>query len=76
MFDDDDPLLGEIRRVALAFTDADEKISHGHPAFFTKKVFAYLDASTDFVEVAELIEDSYRMTAGPRRVARLDALRN
>ncbi|WP_336923053.1 MmcQ/YjbR family DNA-binding protein [Aquipuribacter sp. SD81] len=34
-----------------------------------------LDAGTDWEEVAELLEDSYRRTAGVRRVARLDARR-
>ena len=36
----DDPLLAEVRRVCLALPQAAEKISHGHPSFFTKKVFA------------------------------------
>ena len=126
MFDDDDPLLARLRTVALAFPDAAEKISHGHPAFFTTKVFAYfggsvkvdgawvphersllvlaepderralvedprtyvpaylgaygwvgldLDDETDWDEVHELVDASYRLTAGPRRVARLDAAR-
>ncbi|MFN8081526.1 MAG: MmcQ/YjbR family DNA-binding protein [Kineosporiaceae bacterium] len=125
MFDDDDPLLARVRGIALALPDAAEKISHGHPAFYTAKVFAYYGGSirqdgewvayrhsvvvladdeerpalledpqcyrpaylgpsgwvglqlserdTDWHEVAELIETSYRLTAGPRRVARLDA---
>lgn len=121
----DDPLLARVRALALVLPDAAEKISHGHPAFFTTKVFAcyggstreegawlqppqsvlvvldheerqalledprcyrpadlgaygwvglHLDDDTDWQEVAELIETSYRCTAGPRRVARLDAL--
>jgi hypothetical protein len=37
---DDDPFLAEVRRVCLALPEAAEKISHGHPNFFTKKVFA------------------------------------
>lgn len=37
---EDDPLLAEVRRVCLALPQAAEKISHGHPNFFTKKVFA------------------------------------
>ena len=45
MFDDDDPLLGRIRGLALAFPDAAEKISHGRPAFYTVKVFAYYGGS-------------------------------
>lgn len=39
-YSDDDPLLGEVRRVCLALPEAAEKIAHGHPNFFTKKVFA------------------------------------
>jgi predicted DNA-binding protein (MmcQ/YjbR family) len=34
-----------------------------------------LSASTDLVELGELIEESYRLTAGARRVARLDQQR-
>ncbi|GAB2588866.1 phosphoribosylglycinamide formyltransferase [Paractinoplanes abujensis] len=124
MFDESDPMLHRVREIALGFPDAAEKISHGHPAFYTTKVFAYyggslkvggewvrhdssllvlldpderdalageprcyrpaylapsgwlgihLDAGTDWAEIAELIDASYRLTAGPRRVARLDA---
>ncbi len=39
-FDDDDPILGRLRQVCLAFPGSAEKISHGHPVFFTKKIFA------------------------------------
>lgn len=124
MFDDDDPLLLRVREIALGFPGAAEKISHGHPAFFTTKVFAYfggsikvdgeyeqhehslvvlpdeeearallqdprcyrpaylgpsgwvgldLDDATDWQEVAELVEVSYRRTAGVRNIARLGA---
>jgi len=45
MFEDDDPLLGRVRAIALEFPGAAEKISHGRPAFFTKKVFAYYGGS-------------------------------
>ncbi|MGC5629283.1 MmcQ/YjbR family DNA-binding protein [Georgenia sp. Z1344] len=34
-----------------------------------------LDEETDWPEIAELVEESYRVTAGPRRVARLDSER-
>jgi hypothetical protein len=37
---DDDPLLGRLRGIALALPGADEKVSHGRPTFFTRKVFA------------------------------------
>lgn len=126
MFDERDPLLRRVREIALAFPDAAERISHGHPVFHTTKVFAYyggsikvageyqrhehsvlvlpeeserpalledprcyrpaylgpsgwvgldLSPGTDWSEVGELLEVSYRLTAGPRRVARLDAAR-
>lgn len=122
MFDDDDPVLASVRAMALALPGADEKVSHGRPAFFTRKVFAYyggsqkvdgdwvqheqavmvlpdpgerralvaderfwvpgylgpsgwlgldLDDEADFDEVAELLVDSYRVTAPKRQVAEL-----
>ncbi|SNS94342.1 YjbR protein [Asanoa hainanensis] len=126
MFDEADPVLGRVRALALAFPDATEKISHGRPAFFTTKVFAYYGGSvkvegayqqhdrsvlvlvdpdertalladsrcyvpaylgaygwigvdvaddSDWDEINELLDASYRRTAGPRRVAVLDRLR-
>ena len=45
MFDDDDPVLARVRRLALALPEAAEKVSHGRPAFFTRKVFAYYGGS-------------------------------
>ena len=125
MYDPADPLLGRVRDIALALPEADEKESHGRPAFFTKKVFAYyggsikvdgdwvahdqsivfvpdpeerpalevdkriwvpaylgpygwlgldLNTKSDFTEVAELLEVSYRMTAPTRLIASLDDL--
>jgi YjbR protein len=44
-FDDGDPLLAEVRRLALAFPEAKEKISHGSPNFYTVKVFAIFGGS-------------------------------
>jgi predicted DNA-binding protein (MmcQ/YjbR family) len=126
MFDEADSLLGRLRTLALTFPAAAEKISHGHPAFFTTKVFAYYGGSvkvdgvyqqhehsvlvladpgerealleedrcyvpaylgpygwigvdltndTDWAEVNELLDASYRLTAGPRRIAVLDSRR-
>lgn len=125
MFDDDDPVLARVRELALALPDAAMKVSHGRPAFFTTKVFAYYGGAvkddgawvehpqcvmvlldpvdrealleeercfvpaylgpsgwvgidldgvggTDWDEVAELLDASYRLTAGVRRVAALD----
>lgn len=131
MFDDDDPFLARLRSIAMQLPDAAEKVSHGRPAFFTTKVFAYYGGSVKedgewvdhphcvillpdpverealladdrafvpaylgpsgwigvdlvpdetgevgdvgWVELAELLDASYRMTAGVRRVAALDA---
>ena len=123
MFDDDDEFLEQVRRLAVGLPNADEKVSHGRPAFFTKKVFAYfggsvrvdgdwiqhpqsivvqpdesdrraliedertfipaylgpsgwvgvdLDDDTDWSEIAELLDASYRLTAPARDVAELD----
>lgn len=46
MFDDDDPIFGRVRSLALALPGADMKVSHGRPAFFTTKIFAYYGCST------------------------------
>ena len=124
MFDEDDPFLARVRELASALPGTDEKVSHGRPALFTKKVFAYyggslkvdgdwvqhphsivvlpdpgdrlallddvrvfvpaylgpsgwigfdLDDDTDWTEVTELLEASYRLTASTRLIAELDA---
>jgi len=39
------PHVERVRRMALALPGAREKMSHGAPAFFTTKVFAYVTAS-------------------------------
>lgn len=45
-FDPDDPVLAKLREICLALPGADEKVSHGRPAFFTKKIFAIYGAVT------------------------------
>lgn len=45
MFDDDDPFLARVRELASALPGTEEKVSHGRPALFTKKVFAYYGGS-------------------------------
>ena len=124
-FDDDDPVLAKLRAICLALPGADVKISHGRPAFFTKKIFAGYGAvlkgehhtgqydqamiimpgageaeaieqddrfffpaywgpsgwrgidlagsDVDWDEVAELVEESYRVTAPKKLIAELDA---
>ena len=124
MFDDGDPYLARVRMLAGTFPGTAQKISHGRPAFYTKKVFAYyggarkdehgwiehphslvvlpdpddrralldeprvyipaylgpsgwigvdLDEGTDWTEVAELLDASYRLTAPKRAIDQLDA---
>ena len=123
MFDDDDRFLIRVRELAGELPETDEKVSHGRPAFFTKKVFCYyggsvkvdgewvqhphsimilpdqderealvedprvfvpaylgpygwlgfdLDDETDWTEVAELLDMSYRLTAPKKLIAELD----
>lgn len=124
-FDDDDPVLAKLREVCLALPGADEKVSHGRPSFFTKKIFAGFGAvlkgdhhsgrydqalvfmpsgedaaaidqderfftpaywgpygwrgldlsadDTDWDEVRELVEESYRATAPNKLIKELDA---
>lgn len=45
MFRGDDPLLARVRLLTGSFPGTVEKISHGRPAFFTTKVFAYYGGS-------------------------------
>lgn len=125
MFDDDDPWLAHVRELALTLPGAAEKVSHGRPAFFTTKVFAYYGGSvkldgtwvehphavliqpdpadrpalsedvrvfvpaylgpsgwlgvdvdttgTDWSEIAELLDASFRLTAPRRLITELDA---
>jgi hypothetical protein len=40
MFEDDDPLLARVRQLCLAFPEAQERVSHGRPAFRVAKQFA------------------------------------
>ena len=40
MFDGTDLYLDRLRAICLALPGADEKVSHGRPNFFTRKVFA------------------------------------
>ena len=124
MFDDDDLCLQRVRELSAALPGSAEKVSHGRPAFHTKKVFAYyggslkvdgdwvqhphslvvlpdpgdrqalleddrvyvpaylgpsgwiaidLDTDTDWTEIAELLDASYRLTAPKRNIDELDA---
>jgi len=117
-------MLAKLRELCFTFPGADEKISHGRPCFFTKKIFACygavtkgdhhsgahdqalifmpddeerialdqddrfflpaywgpsgwraidLDADTDWGEIGELLDTSFRLTAPKKLIAELDA---
>ena len=55
MFDDDDPMLERVRAIALSLPEAQEKISHGRPAFFTRKVFAHY-GGTEKLASGEMVQ--------------------
>lgn len=46
MFDHRDRSLADLRRICLRLPGAAERVSHGRPCFFTKKVFAIYGATT------------------------------
>ncbi|MGW2593321.1 MmcQ/YjbR family DNA-binding protein [Streptomyces sp. NPDC001515] len=46
MFDDDDPYLARLRRIALLLPDAEEQIAHGRPGFRAGKYFAWYGGGT------------------------------
>lgn len=43
--DTDDPILARLREICLSLPEANEKLSHGRPIFYTKKTFACYGAS-------------------------------
>lgn len=45
MFRDDDPVLHQVRRIALGFPEASEKVSWGRPVFCAPKMFAVYGGS-------------------------------
>lgn len=49
MFDDDDPQLARLREIVLSFPEVQEKVSHGRPVFFTKKIFAHFGGTRKLV---------------------------
>ena len=55
MFDDDDPMLERVCTIALSLPEAQEKISHGRPAFFTKKIFAHY-GGTEKLASGEMVQ--------------------
>lgn len=54
MFRDDDTGLAEVRKIALGFPAAFEKISHGRPVFCVPKMFAVYGGSSKMVTPGEM----------------------
>ena len=73
---DEEP-LDRLREICLSFPDAVEAGGVGNPSFNVPYVGhhgwlgAYLDIPVDWDELADLIDDSYRMTAPKRLLALL-----
>ena len=76
MFDDVDPMLLRVRHLALGFPGGAEKVSHGRPAFFTKKVFAYYGCSVRVDGDLVLLRDVHHVERDDRRDVAVDDLRD
>jgi predicted DNA-binding protein (MmcQ/YjbR family) len=70
MFGDDDLGLAELRRIALGFPGAAEKISHGRPVFSAPKMFAVYGGSSKRITPGEMTPFPHAMLV---KVAELDA---
>lgn len=73
------PLGAEVMTMKAADGEQEVLLAQGHPFFYPKYVGpkgwigVVLDDDTDFEEIAELVEDSYRQIAPRKLAARLDA---
>lgn len=65
MFDDRDPYLARLREICLALPGAMEKVSHGRPNFYTKKVFAIFGGSLKGDHYAPLARNAVIVSADP-----------
>ncbi|NNG19941.1 MmcQ/YjbR family DNA-binding protein [Naumannella sp. ID2617S] len=70
---EDDPHLARVREICLALPEAAEKISHGHPNFFTKKVFAVFGGVVKGDHGADDFADSMLFLPDPGERAALHA---
>lgn len=73
MFDRDDPTLADLRRICLGLPGADEKVSHGRPCFYTKKIFAIYGAVTKGDHQSGRYDTSVVLRAQPDEAAALVA---
>ena len=69
MFRDDDPGHAGVRKLALSFPEACEKVSWGRPVFYGPKMFVmYGDSaeSASFAQVKPLFGQSLKASQRPR----------
>lgn len=64
-YDESDPYLAKVREICLALPGSAEKVSHGRPNFFTKKVFAVFGGSLKGDHYAPLARNSIIVMADP-----------
>ncbi|CAN5546504.1 MmcQ/YjbR family DNA-binding protein [soil metagenome] len=68
MFRDDDFGLADVRRIALGFPEAFEKISHGRPVFCVPKIFVMYGGSSK--ETGERVMFPYSILFKPSETER------
>lgn len=72
MFDPADSWYLKVREFALRFPRAEEKISHGRPAFFTKNIFTMFGFATRTDEGWESHRGVTLLLPEPERLALVD----
>lgn len=70
MFRDDDFGLADVRRIALGFPGAFEKISHGRPVFYANKSFVWYGGSAKPEMKAEHVSYPYSILIKPSETER------
>jgi hypothetical protein len=73
MVDPSDASLADLRRICLRLPGAAEKVSHGRPCFFTKKVFAIYGAVSKGDHHSGRYDESVLILAHPDEAAALTA---
>jgi len=68
MFRDDDFGLADVRRIALGFPGAFEKISHGRPVFYAPKSFVWYGGSSK--QTGEMVRHDHSIMIKPNETER------
>ena len=71
-FDDDDPVLARVRELCLGFPGAAEKVTHGRPVFYTKKIFGQYGAVLKGDHHSDRYDRSLLFLPDPDEVPALD----